>query len=114
MFRGKWKLPASLTSSNRAGLRWPHFFWSSGRGLSPWLLLWKASSPPPSWVHYGLWLSQNGSFWDRQEAIRLQQRDRAQSGVWKEEAGPPRLPYPRKETNAHGLTAFNGVIWGVE
>jgi len=64
-------------------------------------LLWKASSPP-SWVHYDLWLSQNGSFWDRpQETIALQWRAWVQSGVWQEEAGSPWQPYSRKEVNAH-------------
>lgn len=38
---------------------------------------------PPSWVHYGLWLSKDG----RQETVGLQQRAQAQNGVWEEEAG---------------------------
>lgn len=85
---GQVEIPPSLTSPNRVGLWWSHFFQKPGRSLFPWLHCWSLSAleglfSPPSWVHYGLRLSRDG----RQETISPQQRAQAQNEVWEKESG---------------------------
>lgn len=67
---------------------------------------------PLSGVHYGLWLSKDGSSWDRQEATGLQQRTQAQSGVWKEEAKAPQAALLNERGACSLTSAFNKVILG--